>query len=473
MGLLKIDKAMQIKRTIALCLLLLTAHAAAAQFDCIYRDIITVYSTNGDYCARATPYYNFDLSPYGKTEVFDARTNQLLYTIPECLSKGFLFLSNDGISLLHLVNLEYKDDEETFSHALTLYQNGSKAKQVSLQELTSCEGCDKVSSLFFRIEDTVVYEEGRLKAKYNYSAPQCEQALHKRPACIIGDTVLLCTANRRLLKICLSTGDILSQPFDTNCCALMSQTPSPRIDTVKFSCPSGYVTVQRYDSGEEALAKKLGMAPQGDTWYPRYKYYYVKMLLRIDRQGKATIVRLDNRDSLPEDWLRKAVDDMTFYADNFPEGVDYWYQKLFGTMRKRNRFVARREGKIAQAKEQAAYQRRLVADSIDGIYIPRNLEESFHVLDTMLPAKTVRVMRSLPDREAMSEFHFGLGMWLRNNWGFWAGSRFQQYFVQRGVEHPDNMSGILLEYYYDYLHGSHQGWRAFDTTIPPETPNDQ
>ncbi len=461
------------KRTIALCLLLLTAHAAAAQFDCTYRNIITVYSVNGDYYARATPYYNFDLSPYGKTEVYNARTNQLLYTIPECLSKGFLFLSNDGISVLHLVDVEYKSDEEAFSHALTLYQNGSKTKQVSLRELTPCDGCEEVSHLFFRMKDTVVYEQGQLKRVYNPAATQCEQALQKRPACIIGDTVLLCTANRRLLKIHLPTGDILSQPFDTNYCGLMSQTPSPRIDTIKFSCPRGYVVVDGYDSGEEALAKKLGMVPQGDTWNTKYKYYYVNMLLRIDRQGKATIVRMNNRDSLPEDRLRKAVADMTFYTDNFPEGVDYWYQKIYGTMRKRNRFVARREGKIEQAKEQAAYQRRLVADSIDGIYIPRNLEESFHVLDTMLPAKTVRVMRTLPEREAMSQFHFGLGMWLRNNWGFWGGSRLQQYFVQRGVEHPDNMSGILLEYYYDYLHGNHQGWRTFDTTLPPTSTNDQ
>ena len=457
---------MQIKRTIALCLLLLTAHAAAAQFDCIYRDIITVYSTNGDYCARATPYYNFDLSPYGKTEVFNTRTNQLIYTIPECLSKGFLFLSNDGASVLHLVNLEYKSYEEAFSHVLTLYHNGTKVKQVSLMELTSCDGCEEVSSLFFHIKDTVVYEEGRLKAKHNYSATQCEQALHKRPACIIGDTVLLCTANQLLLKIFLPTGDITSQPFDTSCCALMSQTPSPRIDTVKFSCPRGYVRVDGYDSGEEALAKKLGMVPQGDTWYPRYKYYYVKMLLRIDRQGKATIMRMNNRDSLPEERLRKVVADMTFYTDNFPEGVDYWYQEIYGTMRKRNPFVARREGKIAEAQRHAAYQRRLVADSIDGIYIPRNLEESFHFLDTMLHAETISLIRSLPDRKAMSEFHFVLGMWLRNNWGFWGGSRLQQYFVQRGVEHPDNMSGILLEYYYDYLHGNHQGWRTFDATLP-------
>jgi hypothetical protein len=35
------------------------------------------------------------------------------------------------------------------------------------------------------------------------------------------------------------------------------------------------------------------------------------------------------------------------------------------------------------------------------------------------------------------------------------------------------MSGILLEYYYDYLHGNHQGWRTFDTTLPPTPTNDQ
>ena len=397
-------------RIISFLVLVFLATSLSAQFDCTYRNIITVYSANGDYYARATPYYNFDLSPYGKTEVYNARTNRLLYTIPECLSKGFLFLSNDGTSLLHLVDLEYKSDREAFSHVLTLYRNGLKTKQVSLKELTSCDSCDNAGYLFFRIEDTIVYEEGQLKRVYNPAATQCEQALHKRPACIIDDTVLLCNSNRRLLKIHLPTGEISSQTFDTNHCTLMRQTPSPRIDTVKFSCPSGYVRIRRYDNGEEALAKKLGMVPEGDTWNPQYKYYYVDMLLRIDRQGKATIVKMNNRDSLPEERLRQAVADITFYTDNFPDSVDFWYQELFGKMRKRNRFVARREGKMEQANEQAAHQRRLVADSIDGIYIPRNLEESFHILDTLLTAKDIQLIRSLPERDAMSAFHFGLGM---------------------------------------------------------------
>ena len=69
-------------RLISFLTLVFLATSLPAQFDCTYRNIITVYSVNGDYYARATPYYNFDLSPYGKTEVYNARTNRLLYTIP-------------------------------------------------------------------------------------------------------------------------------------------------------------------------------------------------------------------------------------------------------------------------------------------------------------------------------------------------------------------------------------------------------
>ena len=63
-------------------------------------------------------------------------------------------------------------------------------------------------------------------------------------------------------------------------------------------------------------------------------------------------------------------------------------------------------------------------------------------------------------------------MWLRNNWGLWSGSRLERYFYARGVYHPDNMSGAILEYYYDYLHGVDSAWRAFDTTLVPPPPPD-
>ena len=44
----------------------------------------------------------------------------------------------------------------------------------------------------------------------------------------------------------------------------------------------------------------------------------------------------------------------------------------------------------------------------------------------------------------MSQYHFGPGMWMRNNWGLRRGSRLAKYFNDIGIRHPDDMSGIIL-----------------------------
>ena len=44
-------------------------------------------------------------------------------------------------------------------------------------------------------------------------------------------------------------------------------------------------------------------------------------------------------------------------------------------------------------------------------------------------------------------------MWIRNNWGLWKGSRLSKFFNEKGIYHPDDMSGIILDSYYRYLTG--------------------
>jgi len=109
-----------------------------------------------------------------------------------------------------------------------------------------------------------------------------------------------------------------------------------------------------------------------------------------------------------------------------------------------------------------AYERRIVADSIDGQYIPANLEECFIELNKILKEKDVETIRQLSSSDETIRYHHGFGMWLRNNWGLWGGSRLQVYLIDRGVNHPDYMSSLILEYYYDWLHNNHDGWKRFD-----------
>jgi hypothetical protein len=84
--------------------------------------------------------------------------------------------------------------------------------------------------------------------------------------------------------------------------------------------------------------------------------------------------------------------------------------------------------------------------------IPATLEECFTLLDETVSAEDIAHLRSIPEGD-MIQYHFSVGMSLRNGWGLWAGSPLAQWFNERGVQHPDNMSGIILTSYWRHLHG--------------------
>jgi hypothetical protein len=86
-----------------------------------------------------------------------------------------------------------------------------------------------------------------------------------------------------------------------------------------------------------------------------------------------------------------------------------------------------------------------------GVYIPEDLEDTFVELNRMLHPKLVERMQQ-GSEEDMSEYHMGLGMWIRNNWGLWGGSRLSRWFNERGICHPDDMSSIVLDSYWRRLH---------------------
>lgn len=79
--------------------------------------------------------------------------------------------------------------------------------------------------------------------------------------------------------------------------------------------------------------------------------------------------------------------------------------------------------------------------------IPETLEEAFIHLDS-LKGKEEFI------KHGPASFHHGLGRWLRNNWGFWTKEgKLYEYLVGLGLEHPDDMSGLILESYHRKLLG--------------------
>lgn len=94
---------------------------------------------------------------------------------------------------------------------------------------------------------------------------------------------------------------------------------------------------------------------------------------------------------------------------------------------------------------------RYTTDTLNGIYIPKDLDDCFAKINSFWPDSTKSEVKKWTESDFTAKTHFGLGMWMRNNWGLWAGSRLSVYFNKLGINHPDDMSGMILTSYHRYL----------------------
>lgn len=83
--------------------------------------------------------------------------------------------------------------------------------------------------------------------------------------------------------------------------------------------------------------------------------------------------------------------------------------------------------------------------------IPTNLDESIEFLKRKIPAGELEEFKNLPERRAVGATHHGIGMHLRNTWGLWSGSELKDWFLERGVWHADDMSGIIIKSFHRVL----------------------
>lgn len=89
--------------------------------------------------------------------------------------------------------------------------------------------------------------------------------------------------------------------------------------------------------------------------------------------------------------------------------------------------------------------------------IPTTLNECYSALNSKLSDSTIQEFKAMPENEAVSSSHFGLGMWIRNNWGLWKSSELSEYFNELGLKHPDDISSVILTSYHRTLNNKDVG----------------
>ena len=90
-------------------------------------------------------------------------------------------------------------------------------------------------------------------------------------------------------------------------------------------------------------------------------------------------------------------------------------------------------------------------NSPTSFYIPTDLQGCFQELDSMLTASMREDICSC-EKIDLVRHHFGLGIWMRNNWGLWSeGSPLKQYFDCQEIHDADDASRAILAAYWQYL----------------------
>ncbi|MBO9658188.1 MAG: hypothetical protein J7527_05125 [Chitinophagaceae bacterium] len=113
---------------------------------------------------------------------------------------------------------------------------------------------------------------------------------------------------------------------------------------------------------------------------------------------------------------------------------------------------------------------------------PTTLDEAIAYLDTIFADSVTTTVQNMTEDQFTANYHFSLGMSMRDNWGLWKGSPLSKHFKSMGIHHPDDMSGIILTSFHRKLQGKEidlQGqvrkirayWRANSVPVPAGYPD--
>lgn len=101
----------------------------------------------------------------------------------------------------------------------------------------------------------------------------------------------------------------------------------------------------------------------------------------------------------------------------------------------------------------SVYKRSTNADTLDGIYIPKDFQDALIHLDKIISKKSKKQMLKNNDIEdATLAEHFGVGFRIRNMWKLWGNSRLSIYLQPYCFYNADRMSTLILYGYYLKLH---------------------
>jgi hypothetical protein len=403
-----------------------------------------VYSENGLYFVKSVPFSDQVWTVLGKTSVYAVGdTTSALLVIDRYFSPDYLFLANDGKSLFYLDNwIDPSTTDE--SDILTFYQ---KADQVAIHKLKDFQLADTM-----RIHSVLYNSYGDENKKSLYPQIDRHNNVH-----LASDLLTLFVEGERVYQFSMHNGTLQkTQSFKDFFKSNNIKPKQRKVVKMDINLPSQFGIPKLANGKEfwEDLEAKLDVTfLEGDNkdYDRKYKRYIFELECAIDSSGNCVEVSVDMKDSVYKDDIIRFFKAAKFDKAEIPDGIEKWYFHYIASFRNRSKSIAEDERKQEIEEQKIEYQRRIKLDSINHIYIPANVEDCFEQLNKLLSFTDKKEFADVREEQAIGRYHMGLGLWMRNNWVLWGGSRLSHYFNELGVTHPEGMSSVIIISYHRYL----------------------
>lgn len=267
------------------------------------------YSENGTFYFKSIPFYNYDLTNFGKTVVYSSKDNKELYSIDHYLPTE-AFISNNGKSLVTTTYWMWGHTNFEDQILINIFLNGQ-------------------DSIHYRIDD-LVSDKSILQNTSSHT-------LWYDKMFVVNDTLHVFTLEEKVVRISLVTGGIIDKLNKTDCliCKNIDELIEPKtIYYTDINYPKGYIFPDLIDGKGFRESLILGLNKTEVKQYTDCKYY-IMIYGTIDRTGNCEVFFLRaNVDEIEnEEWKKEVstwVISQKYKTDLIPENCDKWvFQEYF------------------------------------------------------------------------------------------------------------------------------------------------
>jgi Domain of unknown function (DUF6794) len=467
-----------VKTALLILLLSFSAQTAYSQAIGSNVNIVTVHSQNRNFYLKSIPFDNEFPTLRGKTYVYRSGSQKPLYVF----DRGFdsaeedsnnLILSNNGEVIFYAIPWGANEVLEGLK-SITVYRHGQILRSYSEEEINRCDKKKERCTLLYTSDDRIIDQEKSNWGTRNYSkvfrdgVSETEKFLSNFPIFSSDDTVYLIDSKKKVHTFDLRDGSYLrSDNFDDVFDQIKAKGRFSQTELISYDIHV-YLEFPRLKDGRnpyQSLAAHLQMksADLAQAKDAKYKLYSFNISVDISRDGTVAVENIEVDEGLPKEKILEFFRANKFNINEIPIAFEKWHlDGEYFSFRNANDRIARQEKQQQIGEVRKERENRMTLETINGVYIPKDLGECFTELDRLLPEVDRNEMRALPRREEMIAYHLSLGMWMRNNWGLHGGSRLYKYFFDRNLRNPEDISSVVLFYYYDWLTGRTDTWKEWE-----------